>query len=32
MDDVITENSHVKLSNLDQKIILLSDHILKIFH
>ena len=32
IDDVITENSHGKLANLDQKIILLRDHILKIFH
>ena len=32
MDDIITMNFHGKLANLDQKIILLRDHILKMLH
>ena len=32
MDDIITMNSHGKQANLDQKIILLRDHILKMLH
>ena len=32
MDDIITVNSHGKPANLDQKIILLCNHILKMFH